>query len=176
MGLMERIVIVGTSGSGKTTLAARLAERLDIRHVELDSLHWEPGWREADTAVLQERVEEAVAAGRWIIDGNYSKLRDLTWPKADTLVWLDYRLPRVLWQVTTRTARRVITREELWSGNREGLTAAFSRDSIILWAMTTFRKNRRKYAALLKSPTTAHMQTIRLRSPRRTKAWLSNLP
>ena len=169
-------MIVGTSGSGKTTVSARLAEQLKIRHIELDSLHWEPGWQEADLPVLRGRVEKALVADRWIVDGNYSNVRDLIWPKADTLVWLDFRLARVMWQVTTRTARRVVTRQELWSGNRERLAAAFSRDSIILWALTTFKKNRRRYAALLESPTTTHMDTIRLRSPRQVKAWLARLP
>ena len=173
---MERIVIVGTSGSGKTTVSARLAELLDISHIELDSLHWEPGWQEAETSVLRSRVEEALAADRWVVDGNYSKLRDLIWPQADTLIWLDYSRVRIIWQVTTRTARRVITRQDLWSGHREGLYAVFSRDSIILWALTTFTKNRRRYTALLESPTTAHMQKVRLRSPRQAKAWLSQLP
>ena len=174
--MMERIVIVGTSGSGKTTVSARLAGLLDIPHIELDSLHWEPGWQEAEPSVLRSRVERALAGDRWVVDGNYSIVRDLIWPQADTLVWLDYRLARVMWQVTTRTARRVIGRQELWSGNRERLAAAFSRDSIILWALTTFKKNRRRYTALLESPTTAHMQKVRLRSPRQAKAWLSQLP
>ena len=38
----QRISIVGTSGSGKTTLARQVAQQLQIPHIELDELHWEP--------------------------------------------------------------------------------------------------------------------------------------
>ncbi len=44
---MQRISVIGTSGSGKTTVARRIAESLGFPHVELDALHWEPGWKEA---------------------------------------------------------------------------------------------------------------------------------
>ncbi len=37
---MRRVNVIGTSGSGKTTVAAALADRLGIRHVELDALSW----------------------------------------------------------------------------------------------------------------------------------------
>jgi adenylate kinase family enzyme len=172
---MRRVVVVGTSGSGKTTIAARLSAALEVPHVELDSLFWEPGWNQTDPGVLRSRVEVALGAEAWVVDGNYSAVRDQVWPNADTLVWLDYSLPRVMWQITTRTARRIITREQLWSGNREGLGAAFSRQSIIWWALTTFRKNRRRYTALLDGPETAHLNSVRLRSPRETTAWMAQL-
>jgi adenylate kinase family enzyme len=172
---MQRLVVVGTSGSGKTTVAGQLAVILGVPHVELDSLHWEPDWTEAEPETLRQRVQAAVRTDRWVVDGNYSAVRDLIWPKADTLVWLDYRLSRVMWQVTTRTVRRVATKEELWSGNRERLGAAFSRHSIIWWALTTYRKNQRRYSALLDAPETSHMDLVHLRSPRATRRWLSQL-
>jgi hypothetical protein len=38
-------------------------------------------------------VAAATASGPWIADGNYShRIRQITWPAADTIVWLD--LPR----------------------------------------------------------------------------------
>jgi hypothetical protein len=53
-----------------------------------------------------------------------------------------------MWRLLRRTAWRVATREELWgTGNRETLgNAFFSRQSILLWALKTHRRNREKFA------------------------------
>nr|MBF6590244.1 hypothetical protein [Ktedonobacterales bacterium] len=98
----QRIAVLGTSGSGKTTLAAALAHRLAVPHVELDALHWGPDWTPTPTAVLRERVAAALHGDGWVVDGNYSALRDTIWSRADTLVWLDYSLPLVLARLTRR--------------------------------------------------------------------------
>ena len=67
-----------------------------------------------------------------------------------------------------------MTRQELWAGNRESLrTAIFSRDSLFLWALQTYRKLRRTYAAVSSDPAHAHLTVVRLRSPRACAAWLS---
>lgn len=172
---MRRIHVVGTSGSGKTTLARQIAERLDIPYVELDALHWEPDWTPADKAILRARVTDALAGGAWVVDGNYTALHDLTLARADTLIWLDYPLPVVLWRVTTRTARRYFARTTLWNGNRERLGSVFSKDSIILWALTTWAKNRRRYRELSAGATYVQVHIVRLRSPRQTRRWLGSL-
>ncbi|HEY7847048.1 MAG TPA: hypothetical protein VIC83_02515, partial [Candidatus Limnocylindria bacterium] len=67
----RRINVVGTSASGKTTFARALAARLAVPWVELDALHWEAGWTEADDAVMRERVRRAIAGDGWVVDGNY---------------------------------------------------------------------------------------------------------
>jgi hypothetical protein len=67
------------------------------------------------------RTAQALAGDAWTTDGNYSKVRDIVWGLADTVVWLDYSLPIVLSRVIGRTLRRTICQEELWSGNREHL-------------------------------------------------------
>lgn len=103
---MRRIVVIGTSGSGKTTLAKAIAARLAIPHLELDNLYWQPDWQETPIAEFRERVTAAIQADRWVIDGNYSKVRDLVWARADTIVWLDYPKRVVMWRVITRTLRR----------------------------------------------------------------------
>jgi adenylate kinase family enzyme len=41
-----RIVVVGTSGAGKTTLARRIADRLQLPHIELDAINWQSEWRD----------------------------------------------------------------------------------------------------------------------------------
>jgi len=172
----RRIVVVGTSGSGKTTLARRLGALLGIPSVELDSLHWEPNWTMASLSVFRERVDSALSGDAWVVDGNYSKVRDLTWGRADTVVWLDYNLWVVMTRLLYRTFTRILSREELWNGNRERLKEAlFSRDSILLWALRTHRKNRRSYTELTSQPEYTHLRVVRLRSPRATHIWLAEM-
>jgi adenylate kinase family enzyme len=120
---MRRINVVGTSCSGKTTLARAIAARLHLEHVELDALFWGPDWTPVPETVFRERVGAAVAADAWVIDGGYSPIRDLTWSRVDTVVWLDYPMPLVIGRWARRTAARLRSQEEFWpgSGNRESL-------------------------------------------------------
>lgn len=172
----QRISVVGTSGSGKTTTANQIAQRLGIPHVELDALHWEADWTPATLDVFRKRVAQALSGDEWAVDGNYSKVRDIVWNRADTVVWLDYGLPVILWQLVRRTLRRTLTQEELWSGNRESLgRALFTRDSILLWALQTYRRRRSEYPALLDQPAHAHLAVVHLRSPQATRDWVLSL-
>jgi adenylate kinase family enzyme len=170
----RRIHVVGTTGSGKTTLAQRLAQLLRFPHVELDALHWGPNWTLPTVEDFRESVAEALSGDRWMVDGNYGKVRDIVWARADTVVWLDYALPVIMGRLLWRTIRRGVRREELWSGNRERLWIQFfSRDSLLLWALQTYRRRQREYPMLLARPEYAHLAVVRLRSPRATKDWLS---
>src|SRR5439155_11910191 len=90
MDLGTRLVVVGTSGSGKTTIAARLAALLAVPHVELDAFQHGPNWEQATEAQLRARAAAATTGDGWVVDGNYSAVRDVVWPRATTIVWLDY--------------------------------------------------------------------------------------
>jgi adenylate kinase family enzyme len=173
---MQRISVVGTSGSGKTTLAKALAQRLEYAHIELDALHWEPDWQMAPLDLFRTRVAQAVSRPYWVTDGNYSKVRDIVWARADTVVWLDYPLPLILWRLWWRTLRRTFLRQPLWNENRESFrTSFFSRNSVIWWAITTYPRRRREYPELLARPEYSHLQTIHLHSPRQTQRWLKSV-
>jgi adenylate kinase family enzyme len=165
-------VVVGTSGAGKTTFARRLAERLGVSRIELDALYWGPSWVPREPAAFRALVAEAIAAERWVLDGNYSAVRELVWARATSFVWLDYGLSRVVWQVLTRTLGRALRREELFGGKRESLRGAFlSRESILLRAITTFHRRRRQYRAFFDAPF-PHPRTIRFGGPREAEAFL----
>lgn len=173
---VKRINVIGTSGAGKTTMARELGKRLGVPHIELDALHWEPNWVEAPLDIFRTRVEQAIQVEAWTLDGNYSRVRDLVWQHADTLVWLNYDLHVVLWRVWWRTLQRSLTHQELWNGNRENLrTALFSRDSILLWALTTHARRRREYPELLARPEYAHLHIIQFRQPRDADTWLQGV-
>lgn len=85
----QRISIVGTSGSGKTTLARQVSQCLAIPHIELDALHWEPNWIEVPDDVMRSSVSQALSCREnWVVDGNYSQVRDIVWSQPKTVVWL----------------------------------------------------------------------------------------
>jgi adenylate kinase family enzyme len=141
----------------------------------LDALHWEPDWKEAPTDVFRERVRLALRGEAWVIDGNYGKARDIIWSRAQSIVWIDYPLPLILWRLVRRTVHRIATREELWNGNRENWQVLFGRDSLIAWAISTHPKHRRDYPVVLKRPEYAHLPLTRLHSPRETEQWVARL-
>ena len=146
-----RVAVVGTSGSGKTTFARELAAILRASHVELDALHWLENWQERDVDSFRELVATEVAGERWVIDGNYSRVREQVWSRATTVVWLNYSFPRVFGRATWRTVRRVVTRERLFGGNRESFVQSFfTSDSILVWVVSTYGRRRREYAELLR--------------------------
>ena len=172
--MMRRIVVTGTSGAGKTTLARELAERLRVRHIELDALHWGPDW--TPNSDFAQRVGEAVADEGWTLCGNYAPVRDMIYARADTVIWLDYPMSTVFMRVLRRTLSRSITRQELWAGNRESLALAFcSRESILLWVITTWRRRRRDYPKMFASPMCRNLRVIRFRSPGQAQRWLERV-
>lgn len=175
----HRVVVIGTTGSGKSTLAERLADRLNMNCIELDALHWEPNWQEAPLEVFRARVQKALRqAQRWVVSGNYHITRDLVWPKAQAVIWLDYSLPRIFWQLTRRTFSRWWTQELLWGTNRENLWTHFklwSKESLFHWLFRTYWRRKREYPALLSQPEHQHLKLIRFRSPKETDEWLEKL-
>ncbi len=174
--LGRRIMVLGTTGSGKTTVAARLAQHLGVPHVELDALIHGPNWVDAPTEVFRDRTAEATAGDGWVVDGNYSAVRDLIWPRAETAIWLDYPMHVPLYRVTWRTLRRIVLRETIYNGNRETFrNAIFNREGLITWIITTHRHRRREFTARFQQPENAHLTVYRFHSPRETDIWLDGI-
>jgi hypothetical protein len=78
--------------------------------------------------------------------------------------------------VVGRTVRRLVSREELWNGNREPIRNVLSWDphkSIIRWAWTQHGKYQQRFSSALASPALAHVNFVRLTSHEHAEAWLS---
>ena len=169
----DRIVVLGTTGVGKTTLAREIARALDMPHVELDYYRFRPNWVEVPNDEFRESVREALRGDRWVADGNYSLARDVIWPRATLLVWLDYPIYVVLWRLFWRTVGRGVFRKVLWHGNREKLWWHFvTRNSLFLWALKTHWRRRQQIPSQLVLPEHGHLEMVRLRSPREAREWM----
>ena len=167
--------MVGTSGAGKSTFASALARILGASWLELDSVYHQPGWEPLPAAEYRSRVAAAADGERWVIDGNYSTVRDIVWARADTVVFLDLPRRTVMRRIIVRTLRRVAGRVELWNGNRERWRNFFTLDkeeSVIVWAWQTHARNRARYTAAAADPAFAHLRFVRLTSPRAVRRFL----
>jgi len=132
-----RVVVQGTSGSGKSTLSTALADVLGVAYLELDGLYQRPNWVGLEAEEFRARVRSFVDQPSWVVDGNYSQVRDILWPLATTIVLIDLPKRVVMTRVIKRTTLRIVRRERLWNDNRESWRNALSRDptrNIVLWA------------------------------------------
>ncbi len=144
----------------------------------MDALFWGPNWKPVPGDLFRSRILAAAAGDRWVLDSNYPSPSELTWPRADTLVWLDFPLWLAMLRLLQRSVQGLRSRRELWAGtgNRESFRQLFlSRRSLFIWAMTTYRRRRRRVLSGLADPAYAHLSVIRLRSPGETERWLRSL-
>lgn len=171
---MKKIIVIGSTGSGKSTLAKKLAQELKHPYVQLDLLFWKADWKNCDDEEFFQKIKEATNGEAWVIDGNYNRTNHLTWPFADTVVWIDLPFYQTLYQNISRSIKRAITKEELWpnTNNRESFMRMFSNDSIVLWLFKTYRKNVERYEERLADKQFSHIHFYRLRSRREIKQFL----
>jgi len=174
----ERIVVVGRTGSGKTTLARDLAAALGVPHVELDSLYFGPHFSTAPLELLRERTSAALAGDRWVTDGNKRAVRDLVWPRADTIIWLDYSLRVSLWRLAKRARSRTsaLRAEAARANRRAGLPRQLlAAAKGVLTALRSHAGQRREYRRLFAEPANEHLAVVRLASPDATREWLARV-
>lgn len=172
----HRVWVCGLSGSGKTTVAARLARVLDVPHVELDALHWRhrPDWGMPTDEEFLPEVRQATAGEAWVVEGNYSRSRDIFWPRVELMVWLDLPLRTACWRVFLRTLRRIRSNDHLlWGVQRETVrNALLTWDGLVLWNLRVHRRRHRTYSGLVLEAEERGTGVVRLRSQRELDAWL----
>ena len=177
MNVGQRIIIIGITGSGKSTLAKQLVHLFNATHIELDGLFWRERWTGTPDDEFEQAIVEAIhnAGNRWVVDGNYSRTRKLIWTGGDTLIWLDYPLHIIYWRLIRRTLYRVFSQQALWQGNRETFKNIFlSRNSILLWAWTSYKKRHTIYTAII-SNEFPNLTLLHFTQPQQTEMWLKQL-
>jgi adenylate kinase family enzyme len=87
-----RVLVFGNSGSGKSTYARSLAEAHALRHLDLDTIVWEPGQiavRRPPEAIAGDLDRFLDAEPRWVVEGCYGELIAHAAPRSTQLVFLD---------------------------------------------------------------------------------------
>ena len=172
----RHVVVYGSSGSGKTTVSSKIAKHFDVPHIELDAVYWKPNWVETPVeefrADVSRRLEENTAG--WICDGNYSNVRDLILPQADTVVLLQLSFRVVFWRAFRRAIGRIISRQPLWGHNYETFRNTFlSRKSLLLYIIMNWRRYKRIGQSLEQIP--HHASIIQLHSQWEIDRFLDSL-
>jgi len=172
---LSRVVVVGTSCSGKTTFARDLAGHLNAPHIEQDALFWLPNWVERDPSEYVALVTTKAEDPSWVTDGNYDLSRDHLWSRATTVIWLDYPFPQIFWRALKRTVSRATFGGKVCGDNSETWRRVLSRDSILLWVITSFPDRRRYYGTLFAENAYPNATKIRLKSPAETARLLDQI-
>jgi shikimate kinase len=169
--------VIGTSGSGKSRFARQLAAALKIPYLEMDRLYWKPNWQEPNDEEFFSILEHALSGDAWVLDGNYTRTTHIKWLRANLVVWIDYSFPLTLYRVIKRSILRAWKKQELWpgTGNRESFMRLFSKDSMVLWALSHYASNKGKFEELMATESYAHIEFVRLRSLKEAAALIQNL-
>ena len=171
-----RINVVGTSGSGKSTFSRRIAKKLNVPYIEMDSLFWQANWIESTDEEFFPKVKKAIAGENWILDGNYSRTNYIKWERVNMVVFLDLAFHIVLYRIISRSLIRGYKRQELWSGNKESIwRTLFTHESMIWYVIKTFYRNRKRYTSLFNNTDSSQIQFIRLRSKKDVEDFILTL-
>lgn len=168
---MNRIAVIGSPGAGKTTFSKNLESKLQLPLYHLDYFYHDSNFNyAADKAAWREKVTELTNQHTWIIDGNYKSTFYIRFPKADTIIYLDY--PRGL------TLMRAIKRRVQLHGTlREDMPANWREKfslELLKFIWTYNKIERPKVYALLQKYQAKNV--VILRNPKQADRYLFDLP
>jgi len=169
----KRILVYGVTGSGKTTMARQLSEVTGLPWHAVDDLTWEPGWVEVPFEEQKRRIQDIVDQEEWILDGAYAKWIEIPLARVQLVVALDYSRGFSFRRLLGRSVMRALDGAPICNGNRETFRAMFSRDSILLWHMKSYKSKHRRIAAWEADPNGPRV--IRFTKPYEANAWLTRM-
>ena len=169
MGLVEKVLVIGSGGAGKSAVARKLAAAKGLPLVHLDRLYWHPGWVATPADEWRRVIENVVAGKRWVIDGNYGGTMALRLAAADTVVFLDVPRIRCLARAVKRSLlHRGRARDDMAPGCPERVTWEFAR-----WIWTYPAVRRPGVLTMLKDFELRGGRAIVLRSANEVRAFSS---
>jgi adenylate kinase family enzyme len=147
----KKILIIGNSCAGKTTLAKEISQELGLHWVDLDEIHWLPDWKKRSEEEFISLIHSEILSHKeWIVSGNYHGIAQHNiWKENDTIIWLDYSLPVLIYRYFKRTFRRITTQEKCCNGNVESWRKTFfSRDNLLHYIIMIHRSRRKGFQYL----------------------------
>ena len=166
---MNRVLIIGCGGSGKSTLARALGEITGLPVVHLDKLFWKPGWVESSPEEMDQKIRDALAQPRWIMDGNFNRTIPWRLQRCDSVIYLDFSRLTCLLGV----AKRILTtRGTVRPDMGEGCPERFDLD-FLKWVWNFNKNKRQRYYEMLNA--LENKQVYILKSRREVKAFLSKV-
>lgn len=99
---MNKILVIGCPGSGKTTFSKKLSEKLQIPLFIIDSLYYGDNWEKVSQEELKEKLTVIMEEGRWVLDGNYTRLIPYRMQYSDTVIFFDFPKLVVLLRICKR--------------------------------------------------------------------------
>ncbi|MCF7810886.1 adenylate kinase [bacterium] len=171
-----KFAVVGSSCAGKTTVSREIAEKLNLNCTQIDAVFWQPNWREKPENDFRRIIDELTSKDSWVVDGCYTRLHDLTLGRAEVIVWLNYSFTRVFRQAFLRTVKRAAKKTEIFSGCRESFYLSFfTRESILWWVLTTWKRKRTQYRKIFDEKTFGDKEYVELRTRKETERYLDEL-
>jgi adenylate kinase family enzyme len=161
---LDRVVVLGAVGAGKTRFSAQLAGCLGVRHVERDDLGFPIGSQD-----YLDRTAAEVAADCWVFDGPPYFAETLVYPRATTIIALDFERTVVLRRVLARTVKAMATQ---WPSRGAWEWNIFSSKHPIRWSWTTWAERRQQMADLRVNPIVKAAEFIHFGRPIEAEIWL----
>ncbi|MFF1399339.1 adenylate kinase [Streptomyces sp. NPDC058287] len=172
---MRKIALFGPPATGKSTLAKWLSAELGHPHTDLDDLLFTPDGP-LPLPEFRRQAGEITQRDAWIVEGNFSKLADVVWHRADVLVWLDFPLVLIMYRIVRRSLYQLTGLEDSPQARRLTWSKAFfSRRSLLRTAIRKYRNNRPRYAQQVSETADRGVEVVRLRSPREVRRWRREL-
>ena len=114
--------------------------------------------------VAAERFDAATRG--FVSDGNCSVIDDIVFERVDTVIVLALPWQLMLWRTFKRTVRRLVTREELWNGNRESFRLSFLSSDSVIYDLYRRRDRFMTFAKRAEAETPSHIKLVIVRSAR----------
>jgi adenylate kinase family enzyme len=172
----KRIILFGTTGVGKTTLANQIATEFSLPLIDMDSLFRVSKNAEFPLETFSSLVSNAIQGDLWVMDGSYSEVQSITWPRAEVIVWLDFPLPFVIWGLFKRSLWRIFFRKSVKPAFYQSSekSSTYRRTLNYFLAIMSHYRRQRHFFSNLYNTRYGNFHIIRLQNYQEAELWVTS--